>query len=374
MKKFIVFTILTVFLLSVVVFAAEQNQNFLIGKDQVKDNVVFGAGQTVNNLGTVNNDLFLAGQTINSDGTINGDAFALGQNIIISGPVSGSIRAFGQTLNIKSEVGRNVLMGGQSVSIEKSAIVNGNVLAAGQVVNISGTVNKGLNASAGIVMIDGTIVGDVSIEANEIKITPTAKIDGNLAYKSSKEAMIPEGVVLGQVNKNIIQKPVTPQKVDKNPFGIGNIILKIFWLIGSFLLGTLLIVLFKKYFEKSASNIKSSWAKYLGIGFLTIIVMPIAALILFITILGIPIALFTLILYLLFLYLAKIPVAIFIGDLFIKNKSIYLKLLLGLAILAVIFLIPLLGGLIHFIVILVGLGALGWNTFYKSEVKTEVLD
>lgn len=363
MKKFIVILTLMVFLLSVVAFAAEQNQNFIIGKDEVKDKVIFGAGQAVSNLGTVNNDFFAAGQVVSNDGVVAGDLFIAGQTVTVSGPVGGNIRAACQTIDVKGEVGRNALVLGQTISLTKDSVVNGNATIAGSDVKVLGTINKGLNVAAASVMIDGTIVGDVSIQAESINILPTAKIDGNLSYTSSKLASIPAGVVAGTTSPNIV--PITqPQPKKTNPFSAGNILWMILWLISTFILGALLIKLFTPYFSKSSETIKSSWAKYAGIGFLTLVVVPVSFFILLITILGAPVAIISLVIYAVLIYLSKLPVAIFIGHLLIKEKSIYLKLFIGLAILTVIYLIPILGGFTKFIVLLIGLGTLVYNLFF----------
>ncbi len=367
MKKCISLCILFVLLISSIVFAADTNPNFIIGKDEVKDYIVFGAGQAVSNLGTVNNDLFVVGQTVSSSGPISGDLFTAGQAVSISSPIGGSIRAACQYLDIKSEVGRNVLLVGQTVTLSKDSIVSGNVTAAGADIKVLGTINRGLNAYAGNIILDGTIVGDVYIESENINILPTAKIDGNLTYKSSKTANIPEGVVLGSVFPNIVSQIQFEKEPEQKPFGISNILSKVLWLIGSFVLGALLVKLFKTYFSKSSESIKASWPKYLGIGFLTLIIVPIAFIILLITIIGIPIALVSLVVYLILIYLAKIPVSIFIGQLILKGKSVYLQLLIGLVVLAIVYLIPIIGGFTTFVVILLGLGTLVFNLFFNQQ-------
>lgn len=374
MKKWIALFVSILLLTSVTVFAAQSNVDYVIPKGEVRNNIVFGAGQTFSNSGTVNDDIFAAGRAVTNEGTVNGDMFVAAQNAMINGTISGSIRALAETINVSARVDRNVLAAGRVITLEKAGTINGSMNAAGQTVTVNGVINKGFNAAGASVFIDGTVTGDVYIEADNITVTPNARIDGNLSYKSSKEANIPAGVVTGKINKNITPKAVAAPKEEK-PFSIGNIISKLLWIISSFLLGALLIKLFERFFTTSSDTIKTSWGKYLGIGFLTLIIVPIAVLMLLVTIIGIPIGLVSLVIYFLFLYLAKIPVSIFVGGLLLKDKSIYLKLLLGLVILGVIYLIPYLGGITSFAVILTGLGTLVYNIFFpKKEVVAESVE
>jgi hypothetical protein len=81
------------------------------------------------------------------------------------------------------------------------------------------------------------------------------------------------------------------------------------------------------------------------------------------TLIGLPIALILLISYLILLYFSNVFAALAIGKwLFAKfgrpQMSLYLDLLVGLLILWLLIAIPYVGGLIHFIAILLGIGSM----------------
>lgn len=365
MKKYFVLIAFLLAVISINVFAAQNAVNQIINKDEVRENIVFSAGQVFNNNGTINNDIFMAGQSISNNGTVNGDIFAAGQDIMVGGAVSGSVRAAGQSISLRGNILRNVLVFGNTITLEKDSVVEGTVNANGNIISINGTIKKGLKAAGASVLIDGTITGDVSIDSPSITITPGSKIDGNLFYKSATEQVIPADVVTGKVDKKIVVEPVKPIKDTKKTLA-HNVKSEILWLLGSFLLGVVLIKLFRKFVTNSASSIKTSWGKYLGIGILSLITPPIAFIMLLVTIIGIPIGLAGIIIYALMLYIAKIPVSIFIGELILKNRSIYIKLLLGLIILSVLYLIPWVGCLVCFAVTLLGLGSLVYNSFFAG--------
>jgi hypothetical protein len=99
----------------------------------------------------------------------------------------------------------------------------------------------------------------------------------------------------------------------------------------------------------------------LGIGFLALIVVPIAALILCFFIVTIPISLTAILLFLLGLYLAKVFVGLSIGrwlfGRFKWGENDFLALFVGLLVLMLLALIPVIGWLVRFLYVLFGLGA-----------------
>jgi hypothetical protein len=114
-----------------------------------------------------------------------------------------------------------------------------------------------------------------------------------------------------------------------------------------------------------------------GIGFLLMVAMPIAALIFLITVVGIPISLILFTTWLLGLYLAKIIVASFIGrTLLARNgdrlSTAALGLIVGLALVFIAINLPYIGGLIHFILVLVGFGGLITTIYRSFQSRTAV--
>jgi hypothetical protein len=111
-----------------------------------------------------------------------------------------------------------------------------------------------------------------------------------------------------------------------------------------------------------------------GIGFLLVFATPIAALCVAITLIGMPVAFVGVVTWLLGLYLAKIVVANFIGRTLLASQgdrmtSVALALLVGLALIFIAINLPYVGGLIHFVLVLVGFGALAMNVYgsFRAE-------
>ena len=95
---------------------------------------------------------------------------------------------------------------------------------------------------------------------------------------------------------------------------------------------------------------------------MTLVALPVAAIIVAVTVIGLPIALISLVLYLIALYLAKIVVAEFVGRQLMQSRGA-LPLLVGVLVVVVAINLPWIGGLINFLLILLGLGALAVTTY-----------
>jgi hypothetical protein len=96
-----------------------------------------------------------------------------------------------------------------------------------------------------------------------------------------------------------------------------------------------------------------------------------------ITLVGLPLSFMLLALYLTAIYLAKIWVGAFLGQVILRPSAAttgdwMLALLVGLVILTVVGFIPYLGGLIHLVVVCVGLGAFTWQLYRGSRAVATV--
>jgi hypothetical protein len=133
----------------------------------------------------------------------------------------------------------------------------------------------------------------------------------------------------------------------------------------------LVLVLFPGFFQASTQAVGSGW-RSLGLGFAVLTGVPVAIILTAITLVGLPASLMLLMAYLVAIYLAKIWVGAFLGQILLKptgeTKSDWLLgLLLGLLILTVVRFVPYLGGLIHFGVVCLGLGAFAWQLYRASR-------
>ena len=120
-----------------------------------------------------------------------------------------------------------------------------------------------------------------------------------------------------------------------------------------------------------ADSIKSNPLSSLGWGALILVATPIAAIIVCCTVIGLPAGIISLVLYGIAIYLSQIPVALCIGRLIIgrfrevESKGIMVgTLATGLAILAILGCIPIIGFIVGLATAIFGLGSL-----ISSQIK-----
>jgi hypothetical protein len=115
-----------------------------------------------------------------------------------------------------------------------------------------------------------------------------------------------------------------------------------------------------------------SWGRSLGLGAAILIVTPVAILIFCVTLVGLPLGVLVLFLYIIALYLSKILVAAFLGRALLaapEHRDRLLGLFLGLLILSVATALPYVGGLVGVAILLLGLGALGWQLYREVQAR-----
>ena len=143
------------------------------------------------------------------------------------------------------------------------------------------------------------------------------------------------------------------------------------WLAGAMLVGWLGLLLFPGFFQATTQLVGSGW-RSLGLGVGVLAGVPVAMVVVGITLVGLPVSLMLLAVYLVAIYLAKVWVGAFLGRILLKPSGVtkgdwLLGLLVGLLILMIVGFIPYLGGLVHLVVVCLGLGAFAWQLYRVSR-------
>jgi hypothetical protein len=125
------------------------------------DHDIYAFGGTITSNGAINGDLVVAGGTIDVNGAVTGDVLATGGRITLNGPVTGDVRAAGGQVTIAGNVAEDVLVTGGQVTIAGS-VGQDLIVSSGQL-NITGTVAGSAVGSAGAYTKSGSIAGTDSI-------------------------------------------------------------------------------------------------------------------------------------------------------------------------------------------------------------------
>ena len=199
---------------------------------------------------------------------------------------------FGQSYTLSSgeTLNGDLLVFGGTAEIDEGAIVNGNVILFG-----------------GVLTVDGEVIGDVSVTGGEVKLGPAAHISGDLVTVGATLDRSETAQVDGQVyntatswtNNSNGEQPqipdVTQPEIPRprfnfnfNPFG--QVLNAIWQALGLAVLAMLVMLFLAPHADRVAHAVIAQPLNAGGIGLLTVIVAPIALILLIVTIILIPVA------------------------------------------------------------------------------------
>jgi len=373
MKKIFFIAILAILIIPLGAWAAiRQDQNFSLGKNDVLNKNLYAGGGTVNILGEAKQDAIISGGTIIMSGTVGQDLAAAGGNIMVDGIIGDDARIAGGNLSIGGKIGGELLAAGGQVSLSSDLEVKGNTTLAGGNLLIDGALAGDLTAYGGSVRIDGKIGGNVKVKANQkLIIGSQAVIYGNLDYSAPEKLTIEDGAkIKGKVTFSEIQA----QAAKKGLWGIWWLA----WLVGLaiFLTAALVVYfLFRKKLEEAVSYTLANFGKETLRGFIILVVLPIAAIVSFVTVIGALLGGAGLLLFVLMGIFTAIFAPMVFGTLIfrliLKKPEFALdwrSVVMGVVLLRIIHVIPYVGWIFWFIFFLAAFGAL-FNYLYRHFRK-----
>ena len=328
-------------------------------------------GEIVTQRGSVDDDYYAAGGNIDINALISGDAVIAGGELFIAHHIKGDVIAAGGSINLRGDIqddvrvaggdilidasiGDDLIATGGRVNVSSSSTVAGEAWLAGGDVNIAGTVNNNVHIGAGSVRISGIVHGDVVIEAGDIHILEGAIIDGDLHYRSPHEADIHADA---RISGDVIYEQVEWQQPHSG-FGL-------FFIITMIVASLVQYRLFPVFTMSCVARISAEPLNSLGAGFLVLIATPLLAAVLIGIVLGLWVGLSIMSLYLVALITGFITTCYYIADLAARrlNKDIsttgrrFISVSLVIIVLGILSNIPLIGALLNFVLLLLGLGA-----------------
>lgn len=320
--------------------------------------VVVPAGETIPH------DLYIVGGSVRVEGRIEGDLFVLGGQVELRGPVANSVTVAGGSVTVASEVG-------------------GSVRAAGGTVTVSGPIQKDLLVSAG-----------------NFTLEPSARVEQDLLFSAGRT--VPDGTIRGgalgttgnYMKNGVIAGPekVTLQQAAAPPSLWERLWAEVARYLSLVLFGLLLLWLLPRGTQAAVNLVRERPLPSFGVGILSVIgviallIVLFVAMILLALVFGLvalgPLALTTILGGLLSMsvltfmfgvacvFLADAIVGLALGRLILgwahvawPAQSVW-ALLIGVLLIVLVTAIPLVGGGLNALAILLGLGALvlmGWR-------------
>jgi len=364
MESIRIVTGILLYLFSVTLVAQEVGESVTLSKNYQDD--LYAAGGTVMSTSIIAGDLVAAGGTLIIDGDIAGDALLIGGDQTITAEISDDLRAAGGSLVVESKVGDDAILAGGKILLSQNSTIGGNALIAGGDVTVAARVGHELRVVGSNVIITGHVSGDVSILADSLQIGDGAVLEGDLNYRSPHEATInPNARIVGNVNYT--------HKEFENDRGMPSL----FALVTMAISAILFYLLFPAFSDMSSRQIDNEFWKSLGFGGAVLLLVPIIAIILMSIVIGVWVALILIAIYLVallsgaflgMLYLSRKLAQLLKWDSAIRSKRI-IALLISYGVVGVVQFIPVVGGLVTLIIMLIGMGS-GLILLYRSYVRS----
>lgn len=322
---------------------------------------LYAFGGTISILGTVRGDVLAFGGTVIIDGNVTDDLIAGAGTVTVRGQVGGTVRVGSGRLVIDGSVGGDVVAGTGDVSLSATGRIGRDLVAGSGSVSIAGQVARHVMVGSDGLTVAGAVGGNVDAWVQTLAIANGASVQGNVTYTSARSATIDPGArVGGRVERR------EPPSVAEEPGEAAAPVLD--WLrvlVGFLALGLLFVLLLPGLARRSREALTRSPLPSLAYGLAVLVGLPLLAIIVFIVgalVGGWWLGLIVLALYCIAI-LVSIPVAaLFIGSWVLGRAGRPMDpvwgVAAGTAILLLVSLVPGLGGIVLFVAILFGLGAL----------------
>ena len=357
-KKIFLFLILAACLVITPV-SANEITNFY---SDAKDNVEFNEN--------VEGDSALAGNIVDVIGNIDGIGFIAGNTVNIDGSLEYGFAA-GNEVNITGHIAKSLYLAGNTINFADNSSVGRDIKIVGQKINLAGKLERHVDViGTKITMKSGTTVyGDVNLDANNIVVEDNVTIHGTLSYNENANATISDNTMITDIEK--LATVEESNGIDANAVLSSIVNLVIVFLVISILL--------PQTIEKTSNLYKKPsfglYVRNIGAGILILICIPLIAMLLLLSNIGIALGLILAALYVIALYLAYIYSGFLVGEiLLIKVLKLkvnkYLSGIIGIIILKLLTLIPILGTIIGFLAITLGLTTL-WLLMKQDKESKE---
>lgn len=323
----------------------------------------------------IGSNLYIAGGNVSSAATVFGDEIIAGGDILVSGPVSQDLLIAGGNVTVTSPIGGDVRLAGGNVTINNSvkgdvialagqlslsgASIGGDIIWGGGELHVDAPVAGNLQLKGGDVTINAPVKGSVTFKGGSIHLGPKALIEGNLTYTTPDKVVMAEGSsVKGAVTYN--PAPTTPTP------GFFAVIFSLAFL-AKFLMTLACAMafglIFNRYMRDLISGVADQALVELGRGFVTMVMLPVASVLLISTLVGIPFGLLGLLAFASLYIYAWIITPILVGSFVFKWVAktplfpvTWVTILIGVVIYTILGLIPVLGWVVRFAAALIAIG------------------
>lgn len=336
----------------------------------IVDDDLYAAGRIVDIQAEVRGDVVAAGQDVSIDQSVQGDVIAAGETVDIRATVADDVRAAGRRVMITGAVGDHIVAAGETIRVHSSATIGSWAWFVGQRIDVAGNIGRELKAAGEHITVAGEVGGDAVLVADRIDILSGALIRGQLIYHSPNK---PQVHANARIEGGMIQRPMPFAEVGAEDHAGAALVFGISLMMA----GLVYFLVFPQFSVAAARTIGSDPGKSVVLGVALLVTVPFVSFLLLITMIGHLLAL-----VLLAAYLVSLLVGFLTGIHYVADRGLRMigkrevisrglrsaGIIVAIVVLGIVQLIPLLGVLIVFLLLLFGLGALNLNTWrvYKG--------
>jgi cytoskeletal protein CcmA (bactofilin family) len=311
-------------------------------------------------------------------GTIGSDAMLAGGTVDVRGPIAGDLRVAGGEVYVTGEIGGD--FAGGTVQVRPEASIKGDTVIFGDRVILDGTFEHGVTVRARSVEVHGTVKGPFNATVGEsLAIYDNAHLDGGLTYTAQSKANISE-------KASIQGAPIFNQSKKNSEKGAGAIAASVFSLFGfigflNLVVGTTLLAYFFPRFSKQVvDRVLTDSKKTIATGFIVSIILPVGAILFFLTIVGFVFGALFGLGFLVLLALGKALIGVLAGALLAQWRTKEVKVtwswaLWGAVVVYLVGIIPFIGWFVDIILFFAVAGALShmvYEGWWKKRITPEM--
>lgn len=323
-----------------------------VAKADTHQGSLYAAGNDIVIDGTVTGSVYCAANTVTVNGIVEGDVLCAGKKVTINGVVNGDVRAAGQTVTIGGKVGGSVTTFAQDARIDREGTVGGDLNGGAQDVTISGSVGRDVVLGGETLTIDGEVKGNVDVVLQKLAFGSGAMIGGNLNYGAEKELSFDTAAIKGTVSFNTVGNRAEEARSAAAGFAFTVVLM----LAASAMVVALLA---PRFLTRSTEVFAGQRLVTVLAGFAFVFGGPIVVLLLCLSVFLLPIGLALLFAWLVVLILSGIFFAYWIGsELLRSQQNVLVRMLGGIVIILVAYMIPVVGLAVMFAAAVVGSGML----------------
>jgi cytoskeletal protein CcmA (bactofilin family) len=305
--------------------------------------------------GAIDGDLTIFSGSVTITGEVLGSVtvFSVGTVTVADGAhIAGSLRGTAGTLRVAGAVDGDVFVAAASVILDPSGTVGRDVMGFGGALTIGGDVGRDVRGRTVRTEISGDVGGDVDIASQNLAITGTAVIGGDVLYRSPSDATIDEGA---EISGSLTRLPTRGNFI----YGVILSLATVVSLLGFLVAGIVALWLFRTSSSRAVGSILRKPLRSILVGLVTVIAFPAAVVLLGMTLVGLPLAIIGVLIGVIAFIIGPVPAVTALGNRVLWNRGgLFGAFTVGALIWGIaIWLIPVVGGVVYVLGSVWGIGA-----------------